>query len=175
MRPGSHRDSRPGRRGKWRAVAAVTAGLLLVPLASASASPTCGSLVMPSRAEVGQDVAITAMFKEAGRPRTVELQRWTSNMWAVVDSLPQDDRGDAQFTVRHEMPGTFRYRAVAVAPNGAAPWTTLSRQIVVKPAEPPPPDTTAPGPVTGCRPRMSPRRVWCCRGRTRVMGTSRGC
>ena len=126
----------------------VTVGVCLGGSMPSMAKPeTFEKLTIPATAQVGEDVAVTAAFRPSRRhPRIVVLKRWNDGAWVVVDRKRQDRSGIATFSVRHDKPGTYRYRAVALPWHGAARWTTPSRRVVVSAA---PPDTTAPGPVSG--------------------------
>ena len=144
------RASRLRRRVRTLALVTVIIGACLGASLPSMAKPkpqTFGTLQVPATAQVGEDVQVTAAFTAPRRhPRIVVLRRWTDDSWVFVDWKRQDSSGIATFSVRHDLPGRYRYRAVALPWYGATPWTTPHGDVVVSAASP---DVTAPGPVSG--------------------------
>ncbi len=96
-----------------------------------------GTLDLPGTAAKGAATAVKAAFKPARPGRKVKLQLRSGGGWHTVATKSENAKGRASFSVKHDQPGTYRYRAMAVAAKGAKAAATASGDLVVTGTGPP--------------------------------------
>ena len=128
--------ARPNELGTKEYGATFTSSLMITTQAQS------GRLTFPSSTTQDAYVTATAKFTPARPGRTIVLQRKNGGTWVPIASEPEDSSGAAALAAPTGTAGSFTYRAVAVAYQGAAGVATGSQAITVTAT--PPPDTTAP-------------------------------
>jgi large repetitive protein len=90
-----------------------------------------GSLSLASTGVTGQALIAGVEFTPARAGRTVELQSLVGSQWQTVASSVQSATGTATLGTAPVSAGTFSYRVVATAYNGAAATATDTREVKV--------------------------------------------
>lgn len=134
------------KKTKYRVVAARTAirGKTYAKVTSKSktvslATQTVAFTSLTSSARVGEAIKAVATVSPARVGRTVHLQVRTSSGWAVVASAAQNASGSSTLVFKPTTTGTFTYRVVVSAANGAPSKTSPAKTASVKSALAPPP------------------------------------
>jgi fibronectin type 3 domain-containing protein len=104
-------------------------------------------LFLPNGALTGTLVTAIAEASPIRRGRPVVLQRLTTRGWATVERSKESRQGRARFDFAARRTGSFTYRAVVHAEDGARAVRSDRQRIQV--TEPTPDDTTPPPVPTG--------------------------
>lgn len=96
-----------------------------------------------ANAAVGDTRRAYVAFNPARKGRKVELQQSVGGIWKVVATSAQSALGKTSLAVNTSSAGTFTYRAVTVAADGAPAQATSTRTVVVTAPDLAPPPVPA--------------------------------
>lgn len=91
------------------------------------------SFTLPTSAYVNQSVVAKMTAKPARSGRAVSLQVKKSSSWVTVASGTQDKSGKATIRLVAATKGTYSYRVVSAAANGAGSKASGTKAITIKP------------------------------------------
>ena len=92
-----------------------------------------GTLTLPGETFVNKQVTATATFGPALQGRAVQLQVLDDGSWSTVAEGTQDDQGVVDLPVVALTPGSFSYRAVALALPASPAAVTATVPVTVAP------------------------------------------